>query len=74
MPTIEKHDLKTYYDVASDEEALSLFREDSFIELPGSRTMHVLFRGKRSTRKLREAATRSLAEDFVNAARLAEGS
>ncbi|WP_411847354.1 hypothetical protein AAFN60_08370 [Roseibacillus persicicus] len=70
LNTVTKHGLKDYYGVASDEKALELFRDDSFIELPGGKNLHVLFRGKRSTRKERESATRTLAEDFVKAAQL----
>lgn len=73
MPTVQKHDLKKYYGVTSDQEALVLFREDSYIELPGDKNLHVLFKGKRLTRKDRESAARTLAEDFVKAARIAGG-
>lgn len=68
--TVEKHNLKEYYEVPSSEAALDQFRKDSFIKLPGGKNLHILFEGKRLTRDEREAATRTLAEDFVKAAQL----
>lgn len=73
MRTVKEHNLKGYYKVSSDQKALTLFREDSYIALPGGNNLHVLFNGKRITRKERDAASRTLAEDFVKAARLATG-
>ena len=67
---LEQHDLVSYYGVSSKEEALKLFREDSYVSLPGGKNIHILFRGKRSSRDEREVAARTLAEDFVKAARI----
>ncbi|MBK1834247.1 hypothetical protein [Roseibacillus ishigakijimensis] len=72
LPTIEAHNLKGFYQVKSDEEALKLFREDSLVKLPGGRDLHVIFKGPRSTREERDAASRTLAEQFVKAASILE--
>ncbi|MGJ8725512.1 MAG: hypothetical protein ACSHYB_13215 [Roseibacillus sp.] len=62
---IEDHDLSSYYGVSSSEDAVEKLREDTFVEIHGNNSMHILFRGKRSTRKEREAAIRTLSEDFL---------
>lgn len=62
---VEKHKLTDYYEISSNEEAVVRLREDSFVKLPGGSELHILFRGKRSTRAVREATVRTLAEDFV---------
>lgn len=72
--TVEEHKLTDYYEISSNEEVIAQLREDSFIKLAGGNRLHVLFKGKRSTRSLREAAVRTLAEDFVNFSRAAGGS
>jgi len=62
---VQEHGLMDYYKVGSEEEAVARFREDSFVELPGGRALHVLFKGKRSTRKLREKASQTIAAELV---------
>lgn len=65
--TVREHQLMGFYKVGSEEEAVEKFREDSSVKLPGDKALHVLFKGPRSTRTLRETAARTLAEDFVKA-------
>lgn len=63
--TVEKHGLKSYYDVSSSQEAVTNLKEDTFIRIQNKRAMHILFRGQRKTRDTREAAVRTLSEDFL---------
>ena len=65
MGTVEEHGLSKYYGVSSNEEAVALFKEDSFIRIHGNNTMHILFVGKRSSRDERMAAVRTLSQDFL---------
>lgn len=73
MRTVEEHHLQKYYEVSSKEQALKRLKEDSFITLPAEKKLHILFSGKRKNRTVREKAARTLAEDFLKAARLADG-
>ena len=66
---VEKHDLEQYYGVSSSGEAVEKLKEDTFIELKGDSAMHVLFRGKRSSRDQREAAVRTISESFLEEVR-----
>jgi hypothetical protein len=70
MPTVVKHGLLEYYGTISEEVALKKLREDTYVNLPGGRDMHVLFDGQRRTRELREAASSDLAKGFLKAARM----
>ena len=70
---VEKHNLAKFYGVSSSEEALELFRKDSYVSLPGETNLHILFMGKRSTRSERDSTARTLAEDFLKAAKIAGG-
>lgn len=63
--TVEKHGLTSYYDVSSSQEAVTNLKEDTFIRIQNKRAMHILFRGQRKTRDTREAAVRTLSEDFL---------
>ena len=65
MKTVQAHNLKGFYGVASDEKAVEMLKEDTFVTIPNSRNMHILFKGKRSTRDEREAAIGTLSNDFV---------
>ena len=65
MNVIEKNDMAGYYGVSSSEEALEKLREDTFIRFHGNDAMHVLFRGKRSTRDERVEAIRVFSQDFM---------
>lgn len=72
LPALQKHDLVSYYELDSEEAALAQFREDTFVSLPGKATLHVLFNGKRKTRKFRDAVSMTLAKDFVEGVRSAD--
>ena len=62
--SVEVHDLKKFYGVSSNEKAVEKLREDTFVRIPNGQSMHILFRGKRKTRKERTAVTETLSKDF----------
>ena len=64
--TVEKHSLKEYYGVSSNDEAVVKLREDTFVKIHRNKSIDVLFRGKRISRKEREAAIRTLSEQFYS--------
>lgn len=65
LGAVEAYNLSDYYGVSSSEEALVKFKEDTFVRIHDNSSMHVLFRGKRSSRKEREAVIRTVSEDFL---------
>lgn len=64
--TVEQHNLKDYYGVSSSDEAVAMLKEDTFVQIYQNKSIDVLFRGKRISRKEREAAIRTLSEEFYN--------
>lgn len=61
---VETHDIEGYYGVSSKAEAVAKLKEDTFVKIHNNRALHVLFTGKRMTRKERLAAVETLATEF----------
>ncbi len=62
---VKENELMDYYEVSTEEEAITKLRDETFIDLPGGRNLHLLFTGKRFTRDLREQTTRTMARSFL---------
>ncbi len=64
LNAIQKHDLKSYYGLSSNDEIVARLREDSFARLWGEKSLDILFKGQRKTRKEREAVVKTLSESL----------